>query len=315
MDTAFYLHRRFNDFDEYCDCARNWDLEYRQLDKGPFSSELLMFGSSRAVFADARLGRKMKQTGAPPSGLITFGVLANPHINIHWRNLHISGDMLFVFPEGGELSSVTYDDFNVFAVSLSEAKLNETCRDLELNDFRELTNGAEAFHCDSRMLAELRTWLLSVRQELTCQQNPGQGYLDYYEQELADRLVRVLAYNNQPVHRKRLRKRDSALMLAEDYIAATDVENLTIPELCAVSGVSERTLEYAFQENYGLTPKRYLLLHRMNNVRKQLRAATPNTSRIMDVARQNGFWHMGAFSSDYRNLFAELPSETLRHYP
>ncbi|MCP4765626.1 MAG: AraC family transcriptional regulator [Gammaproteobacteria bacterium] len=222
--------------------------------------------------------------------------------------------MLFVFPEGGELSSVSYDDFNVFAVSLSEAKLNETCRNLELDDFRVLTNGAEAFHCDSRMLAELRAWLLSVRQELTSPQIPGQGYLDYYEQELAERLVRVLVHNHQPAHRKRIRKRDSALMVAEDYIAVTDVENLTIPELCAVSGVSERTLEYAFQEHYGLTPKRYLLLHRMNNVRKQLRAANPKASRIVDVARQNGFWHMGAFSSDYRNLFAELPSETRRRY-
>jgi AraC family ethanolamine operon transcriptional activator len=314
METAFYLHRRFNDFDEYCDCARNWDLEYRQLDKGRFTSELLMFGGGRAIFANARLGRKMKQAGMSPPGMVTFGVLANPQINIHWRNLHISGDMLFVFPEGGELSSVTYDDFNVFAVSLSESKLNETCRSLEVDDFRVLTNAAEAFHCDSRMLAELRAWLLSVRQELIFPWGPAQGYLGYYEQELADRLIRVLAYNHQPVQQKRIRKRDTALMVAEDYIVTTDVGNLTIPELCAVSGVSERTLEYAFQERYGLTPKRYLLLHRMNSVRKQLRAANPRTSRIVELARQNGFWHMSAFSSDYKNLFAELPSETLRDY-
>ena len=314
MDTTFYLHRQFFDFDDYCECARNWDLEYRQLDKGRFTSELLMFGNNRAVFTDARLGRKMKQTGSPPPGLITFGVLANPQINIHWRNLPISGDMLFVFPEGGELSSVTYNDFNVFAVSLSEAKLNETCRNLEVDDFRKLTNGAEAFYCDSRMLEEIRTWLLSVRQELISPWGPGQGYLEYYEQELADRLIRALAYNHQPAHKQRLRKRDSALKVAENYIATTDVDHLTIPELCAVSGVSERTLEYAFQEHYGLTPKRYLLLHRMNNVRKQLRAANPKTSQIVELARQNGFWHMSAFSTDYQNLFAELPSATLRHY-
>ncbi|MCP4333981.1 MAG: hypothetical protein GY785_15085 [Gammaproteobacteria bacterium] len=146
------------------------------------------------MFTEARLGRNMKQPGAPPPGLVTFGVLTNPRINIHWRNLHISGDMLFVFPEGGELNSVTYDDFNVFAVSLSEAKLNETCRNLELDDFRALTNGAEAFRCDSQMLAELRIWLLSVRQELISPQVPDQGYLDYFELELADRFIRVLGY-------------------------------------------------------------------------------------------------------------------------
>ncbi|MFC1560350.1 helix-turn-helix domain-containing protein [Pseudomonadota bacterium] len=316
MDTAFYLHRQFVDFDEYCECARNWELEYRQLDKGRFTSDLLMFGNNRSVFADTRLGRKLKQAGSPPPGLITFGVLANPQINIHWRNLHISGDMIFVFPEGGELSSVTYDDFNVFAVSLSEAKLNETCHNLMVDDFRKLINGAEAFNCDSQMLEELRIWLLSVRQELISPRGPGHGedYLDYYEQELADRLIRVLTYNHQPMHKQRIRKRESALKVAEDYIATTDVDYLTVPELCAVSRVSERTLEYAFQERYGLTPKRYLLVHRMNNVRKQLRAANPETSQIVELARQNGFWHMSAFSSDYKKLFAELPSETLRHY-
>ena len=263
MDTKFHLYQQINDFDEFSECVRNWDLEYQQLEQGRFSSELLMFGDTRAMFANARLGRKMKQSGMPPPGLITFGVLANPYINIHWRNLQISGDMLFVFPEGGELSSVSYDNFDVFAVSLSEARLNETCRNLEVDDFRVLTSGAEAFRCDSQMLAELRTWLQSVRQVLLSPQVSGQDYLDYYEQELADRLIRILAFTHQPLHKKCFRKRDYALMVAEDYIATTNVGNLTIPELCVVSGVSERTLEYAFQEQYGLTPKRYLLLHRM----------------------------------------------------
>jgi AraC family ethanolamine operon transcriptional activator len=32
---------------------------------------------------------------------------------------------------------------------------------------------------------------------------------------------------------------------------------------------------------------------------------------VVDIAAQYGFWHMGQFSKDYKNLFGELPSSTL----
>ena len=70
---------------------------------------------------------------------------------------------------------------------------------------------------------------------------------------------------------------------------------------------SERALEYAFRELYGLTLKKYLVLQRINNARKQLRLANPKDNQVTEIAEQHGFWHMGKFSADYKNLFGELP--------
>ncbi len=42
MDQPFLLHQNFDDFDDFCVNARNWDLEYRQIEPGPFSGELLI---------------------------------------------------------------------------------------------------------------------------------------------------------------------------------------------------------------------------------------------------------------------------------
>ncbi len=42
MDQPFLLHQYFDDFDDFCVNARNWDLEYRQIEPGPFSGELLI---------------------------------------------------------------------------------------------------------------------------------------------------------------------------------------------------------------------------------------------------------------------------------
>ena len=82
--------------------------------------------------------------------------------------------------------------------------------------------------------------------------------------------------------------------------------------LCKLSGMSERSLQYAFRDKFGLSPKAYLQSHRLNRVRKMLRTADPASVMIADLANEWGFWHMGQFAKDYRQVYGELPSETLR---
>ncbi len=100
-EQTFFLHQHINDFDEFCSNARHWDMECRQLEAGQFSSELLMFGGASTLFSRAQLYRGMIQRGSSPQGLITIGLLTNPKIKMRWRNIDISGDMLFFFRQGG----------------------------------------------------------------------------------------------------------------------------------------------------------------------------------------------------------------------
>jgi AraC family ethanolamine operon transcriptional activator len=114
------------------------------------------------------------------------------------------------------------------------------------------------------------------------------------------------------VYKPTKRKRDVALRVAVDYIIESDDPVTSIQELCSVANVSERTLEYAFRERFGQSPKAFTLTHRLNNVRKMLRHADPDADRIHEIAGLHGFFHTGQFASDYNRLFGELPSETLR---
>lgn len=84
-----------------------------------------------------------------------------------------------------------------------------------------------------------------------------------------------------------------------------------IPELCAAISVPERTLRLCCQESLGMSPKKYLTLRRMNFARRTLLASVPGETSVTDVATSYGFWHFGRFSSVYRSLFNELPSDTL----
>ncbi|MBM4201293.1 MAG: helix-turn-helix domain-containing protein, partial [Gammaproteobacteria bacterium] len=89
-------------------------------------------------------------------------------------------------------------------------------------------------------------------------------------------------------------------------------EPLTLPDLCELSGLKARALQYAFQEKHALTPMAFLKIVRLNRARDLLRAADPRNASVTATAMQVGFWHLSQFACDYRWLFHELPNETLR---
>ena len=86
----------------------------------------------------------------------------------------------------------------------------------------------------------------------------------------------------------------------------------TLTELCQQLERSQRSLYYAFHECYGLPPMEYLKLLRLQAVRRALRSAEVEAVTVTNVASQFGFWHMGQFSADYKKMFGESPSTTLR---
>ena len=75
--------------------------------------------------------------------------------------------------------------------------------------------------------------------------------------------------------------------------------------------MSARTLEYAFQETFGMAPKPWLMKRSLNRVRSELRRARGTETTVADIANDWGFWHMGQFAADYRKMFGKLPSQTL----
>jgi len=89
-------------------------------------------------------------------------------------------------------------------------------------------------------------------------------------------------------------------------------EHLSVWQLSNIVGISERTLRSAFEEYFGIGPVRYLKIRILREARKSLRSADPSTTSVTDVAVGLGIWEFGRFSRDYKMLFGESPSETLR---
>ena len=88
----------------------------------------------------------------------------------------------------------------------------------------------------------------------------------------------------------------------------------TTAELARATGVSARALQKAFAKSGELPPMTYLRRIRLLRVRAELADAsrTRSPAAVTAAASRWGFVHLGRFAQQYRELFGEPPSQTLR---
>ena len=97
---------------------------------------------------------------------------------------------------------------------------------------------------------------------------------------------------------------------AEEFMRANINEPLMLHQICTAARASERAVEYAFRDVYGMGAKQYLKLLRLHRVRRELKALPPEAATVIGIAHRYGFWHMGHFSTAYRRLFGETAQQT-----
>jgi len=87
---------------------------------------------------------------------------------------------------------------------------------------------------------------------------------------------------------------------------------ISLDQLSKAVCASRRSLIYAFQDIYGMGPITYLKYLRLNHVRAALRKGKPEYETVTNIASRWGFRSLGHFARDYRLMFGESPSETLK---
>lgn len=89
-------------------------------------------------------------------------------------------------------------------------------------------------------------------------------------------------------------------------------KNLNPIEAAVKLNIPLRTLQELVKEELNLTPVQVINRSRLERARKMLTHANPAETSVTKVAYASGFKHIGRFSVQYRQLFNEKPSDTLR---
>jgi AraC family ethanolamine operon transcriptional activator len=307
------LNRSFRDVEELIVCAKEWDLDFTQLEPGEFEGKLTQVIAPQWHLGHAQFGRSLKQEGLPPRHLRNIVIPATPDQEFHWRGHQITGNRVMVFPHGGELASISASGFEVYILALREETVDQVCSDLGLRSLAALTGGAEVMACEARAVHRLRHRMGQLMQHIRGAPEVihQASFSAAAEVDLCTQVLSALAQGRAASRINRSRRQRYVLETAEAYMRAHACEGCSIDDLCRRLSISERTLRAAFQQHYGISPKAFLKCHRLTQVRRHLGRAAGSTARIQDVAHAWGFWHMGQFARDYRAMFAELPSDTL----
>lgn len=110
------------------------------------------------------------------------------------------------------------------------------------------------------------------------------------------------------------RERRSAVEVvrrAEERLETGPIGTIGMSDLCQAAGVGITRLTECYHELYGISPGQHLKYTRLTNVRLWLLDETYGPRSVKDAAQANGFMNNGRFARYYRDMFGELPSETL----
>ncbi|HTD16033.1 MAG TPA: helix-turn-helix domain-containing protein [Chthoniobacterales bacterium] len=105
--------------------------------------------------------------------------------------------------------------------------------------------------------------------------------------------------------------RYGAMRRAEEYLREHMDKPFSSRALCEATHMSERSIEMLFKEVYGISPRTWSQLARLNAARQELLRADVRIVSVTAVATRWGFYHFGRFSAAYRRLFGEVPSATI----
>jgi AraC family ethanolamine operon transcriptional activator len=299
----------FDDFETFHEAMAGWDLDWCQLDAGPLQASLTQLACGPAMLTHLTFNRSFLQRGNSPPG-ITFGLPdAGPEFD--WCGKPVRETHLVRFSPESEYESVSHQGFAAHTLSYAEPYLHELAHTLGLEHVsHQLVGGLGDWRIDGRVLEAVRSRLQSVCAEV------GGGPPALTSLGLANELtfdipaamLKAIA-SGAPTRAPSARLRTQGFRRAMAFIESHTGDPLTVGRVCRASGVSWRTLNYAFPEKLGVTLERYLKVNRLHGLRRELRGAGV-AATISTIANSWGFWHMGKLAGDYRAQFGELPSDT-----
>ena len=303
-----------SDVDQHAENLTAWHQRYEQLAPGRFAGTLDEIWLDGLQLFRERTNLAVFETGDAWPGARTFAVPLAMSGPATFLGRPVGPDSILVVDERDGLELRTPNLLDVACVSVPISTLESLGAFLEDDAHDKLLAQRRELPLPTPTMTGVRRGLADAFELLTA--NPAAARRPHARKAMRERLLDHLGSAVQlaaPEPRTTLTTAayHRITRQARDLVLSRPTEPMTVGDLCAALKVSRRTLQSCFQTVLGTSPHQYLRTVRLNGLHRALRQGRPGDA-VQVLAADWGFWHLSNCAADYRRLFGELPSVTLR---
>jgi AraC-like DNA-binding protein len=307
-DPTEYRSLRFHDYDpeQLRAVIDGADLEHTILAAGNCSAEVRQFHTGQFSVDSGFYSFPVFVRGRFAAGRLCIGMSWGREVPTWVNGVRLARASIQIYAEDAEMlyragPSTEWAGITVTRERLQAEAIARLGRELPLPG-RGMWNLSVPLACTERLMTQIAA--------AGCSMAP-----DASGDRLLATCVETLASADPDEARRiqsRLQHRIALVCRADTAIRHMLGGDYSSERLCRAIGVSERNLQIHFKEALGVSPKAWHQRLALNRIRAQLLRQTFRPGEIARIAMDHGFEHLGRFSQDYRKLFGESPSQTLR---
>ena len=303
----------FSDFDAVSESIPDYDGEYMQVAPGAIASRMVRAALDRVAVIEVteQAPAYVFHAGAP-LGMTSLVFAAERPTGAWWRGMPVNEGTLLAYGPGAEHIGRSRGCLRALTIHIPSDAIDAHAAMLG-HDLSLAASEARTLAPDPLALSNLR----QATGDLIQLASTNDSLLElpevrrvHEEAILTSAVLATSQASARPEHAAISHRR--AVRRAIEMLASRPDEPVYLAEMCDAARVSERTLRSAVQRVYGVSPIRYLHLHRMRQARRALLEADPSRDRVSDVAQRHGFANLGRFAVEFRELFGRRPSDVLR---
>ncbi|MGA0617120.1 helix-turn-helix domain-containing protein [Paracoccus sp. KR1-242] len=304
-----WQHLAIERIDQLSDAVKGAGLDAVQMNNGPFRGSLVFHEGGGIVLSSGRVEGTVSLRGALSENKITVGVVLNAAPGSwHWLK-EIRTGSVGVF-RAGDLHDSFYGSGSTYvAATLDLEKLEEFAAESEQVLDNETLGGSRLHerYMEATALRVLGNRFARIH-ETGVATADGEALVDLLLRSLVAHFARAA---RQVTGGRPSEKHAVIVGRARAYIHANLQAPIRIDDLVRASLTSRRTLFRAFDEILGEPPQNYVRRLRLHRIRHDLASEREALCTIALIGSQWGIEEPSRLASWYRELFGELPSQTV----
>ncbi len=300
------LNLNSSDAEEMEEQSVFWPYEHKQFSKGKFQGRIVAVHTGQLQLSFSRRSTGIITRGNIPAGTTILTLPISMEHSLYYRGRSLADHEIISLNSNEEFELQTSLPSSVITVAVNSDLLEQQCNELTGYSFNNMRYQERLLmnpHDYGWRIEQLTAWLWKLH---STRYTPCE-----WEEELIEKAILgiILSGARIPENLYKLPDRINVAKKAEDYIQKNLKNSLSIKELCTSIGTSERTLYQGFKERFGVSPKAFMKKIRLNGVRQDL-LVNESQETISESAMRWGFFHLGRFSAQYKQMFYELPNAT-----